>query len=167
LGTSRRAKQIDSSETEIAMTPIAMPVAGLPWSNSRKINVDIVCIPGGRNKTDPTSSRKETEKIKIAPARQCGQSSGAMMRLVVMSLPAPWMRAAHSYDVVYPLVMVVCRRHFFLHFVAVQNQRECGAALSGQAAVGPAGPKRSPRMDLALTASVSTATGPGLTNYAW
>ncbi len=30
LGTSLRKKQIDSIETEIAMTPIAMPVAGLP-----------------------------------------------------------------------------------------------------------------------------------------
>jgi len=52
------------------MTPIAMPVAGLPWSNSRKMKVDTVCIPGGRNKTDPTSSRKEIEKIRIAPAKQ-------------------------------------------------------------------------------------------------
>ena len=64
LGTSRRAKQIDSSETEIAMTPIAMPVAGLPWSNSRKINVDTVCIPGGRIKSIQPAREKKSRRSK-------------------------------------------------------------------------------------------------------
>jgi hypothetical protein len=30
FGAKRRAKQIDNSDTKIAITPIAMPVAGLP-----------------------------------------------------------------------------------------------------------------------------------------
>jgi hypothetical protein len=58
------------------MTPMVMPVAGLPWSNSRKIKVATVCMPGGRETTDPTSSRNEIEKIKMAPARQCNVVSG-------------------------------------------------------------------------------------------
>jgi len=52
----------------MAITPSAIPAAGLHWSNSRKIiNVATACMPGGSKRTDPTSSRKEIEKIKIAP----------------------------------------------------------------------------------------------------
>ncbi|MGH7875054.1 MAG: hypothetical protein ACREQO_22905 [Candidatus Binatia bacterium] len=63
------------------MTPIAMPWPDFPDRIHGKIEVDTVCMRGGCNKTDPTSSRKEIEKIKIVPARQCGQSSDATMRL--------------------------------------------------------------------------------------
>jgi len=41
-----------------------------------------------RAKQIPPALRKEIEKIKIAPARQWGQSSGAIIRLLVMPMPA-------------------------------------------------------------------------------
>ena len=52
------------------------------------MKVATVCIPGGRRSTDPTNSRNEIEKMRIAPARQWGKSKGAMMRLRTILMTA-------------------------------------------------------------------------------